>query len=586
MRPVTVVKAVGVLMLVAAAIPGSVTAGSQSPAAPEASIEGVAWRVDVAAHGYAVEGGTVVATGSHGATGIDVRSGATRWRYEAPSGSAIASWAVTGGAVTLAMDDAPEDITAGSYTRWQVVGLDATTGQRLWGPMRQREELLPPIDYVLHGSSPEQIVAGGGMVIVPGYPGVKGVDARTGGLAWAQPLDDVAGGLCDVLGGGDFPGTIRPLVAASGGIVAVAAGCRDGQVVIGVDLRTGDVRWTTSLPGDAPDRLLVDGAILVGQGTRSTILDVDGRVRHEGVLPPRERVMAVVGDYAVVVGTDGASDPLVAVDLRDGRTPWSASRPSTESALALRRGTYRGLTAVDGAVLGYRLEAGGRVSGRQSMGIPDENLLPAAIDRIDPATGAVRSVAVPVVGATSWITAVNGLLLLASVRGLTALRLGAGDLPSTAAAPAPPDRWPDACALVSAEQLAALRPNTNPTLDKQYAEVLGLAIPTPVQCHYTDPNGEAFLVVVIRWVADDPRGAEVLATAAHRLSAGMNLWEENPEDPMLPAVGVWAFGDATDSVTLRAGTVIAEVRSWDFTTVPAVEVARLVGEKLTAMGYR
>jgi putative pyrroloquinoline-quinone binding quinoprotein len=354
--------------------------------------------------------------------------------------------------------------------------------------------------------------------------------------------------------------------------------------VISFDLRTGEPRWVTPLPGDQPLRLIIDrDTILVGQAGRGTVIDSGGRVVFEGQLPPELLVMAVVGDVMVISGQDGTNDPLVAIDLRSGQKLWSHSRPTPDLRGGTRPNVYQGLTAVDGAVLGYRSAAG---SSQTPNGDLDEDLLPAVVDRIDPLTGTIQPVAIPATDGGSWIMAVGDLLVVPVGYGLVAIRLTSDGYPPTDTSPAAPDQWPDACALMSTEEIQSLWPGVDLTPVKEFATVLGRPIREPIQCHFTDRYGSVFFTVSIRWVASDPRTAETIAISAHTASAG-TLWSDLPAEPLLPTVGTWAFGDAATHVTLRAGPVIATIRvSDDAVTVPAAEIARLVATRLHAQGYR
>src|SRR5262249_27630797 len=156
----------------------------------------------------------------------------------------------------------------------------------------------------------------------------------------------------------------------------------------------------------------------------------------------------------------------------------------------------------------------------------------------------------------SWIIAVSGLLVLPVVYGLVAIRLTSDSSPPTGTSPASPDQWPDACALMSTEEIQSLWPGIDLTPVEEFATVLDQPIRKPTQCPFTDRYDKEFVTVSIRWVASDPRGAETIAISAHTASAG-TLWSDLPAEPLLSTVGTWAFGDAATHVTLRAGPVIA-----------------------------
>jgi hypothetical protein len=336
------------------------------------------------------------------------------------------------------------------------------------------------------------------------------------------------------------------------------------------------------LPGDEPLRLIIDrDTILVGQAGRGTVIDSGGRVVFEGQIPPELLVMAVVDDVMVISGQDGTNDPLVAIDLRSGLKLWSHSRPGPDLLDTQRPNTYQGLTAVDGAILGYRSTAGGPHTPEYDI---DEDFLPAVVDRIDLLTGTVEPVAIPVADGGDGITAVGDLLVLEAGNGLVAIRLTSDGSPPTGNSPASPDHWPDACALMSTEEIQSLWPGVDLAPVEKFATVLDRPIPKPTQCHFTDRYDEVFATVSIRWVASDPRSAETVAISAHAAPAG-TLGSDLSAEPLLPTVGTWAFGDAATHVTLRAGPVIATIRT-ENVTVPAAEIARLVAARLHAQGYR
>jgi outer membrane protein assembly factor BamB len=593
------VSATAVLLLTAVALTGTAhPATTARPGAAAPSDLGIAWRADLPANGdFLATDDVVVAAGPHAVVGIDGRTGQQRWQYAPPAGFTIQNWRLTAGVVVLASDTVSNPVERPTDLRWQTTGLDAATGRRLWTDA-DRPELQPTGLYVLQPAAPQDVAASGDTVLTPRFDdatdapvGIVALAARTGEVSWDQSLDGwTAPGFsgCALAVGGDFIGTEAPLLAAGDRVVVFVARCQQGTALVGLDPHTGATRWVVPLSGDPVDRLLTDGdAILVGQGRRGTIVDPDGQVRFQGDIPPGERRLAVVGDVAVIAGTDGTSDPITGVDLRTGRTLWTHPRPSAESPQDLRAGTYRELATVDGAVLGYRFNAGGRTSGPE-IAVPGDHLLAAAVDRIDPATGATTPTALPVTG-DGRIAATRLLLVSSGVR-LLALRLAPDGTPPTDHAPAPPDRWPDACAALTSDQLRALWPNSTPTVQKQYASVLDRPLPAPVHCDYGDPAGG--MVVAIRWVAANPRSAGLLvADARHAFHAatalGSSLWDAPPPPPPLP--GPWSAAWSPDQpatwVVVQIGPVVAEIRSWD-PTVPAVGVARLITTTLHDRGYR
>jgi outer membrane protein assembly factor BamB len=546
---------------------------------------GVVWQTEVAANSHALVGDTIVAVWQNEATGIETATGKTRWRYRTPTGFTILGWGATDHAVALVMDDwQPMDPPTAELTS-ETIGLETATGRQIYD--EPPANLYPLPDYAAHGGPPARFASDGTMFVIPwqepGYPwyGLAGVDARTGTVSWTTEFAGIDDD-CDLIDSDDNMLPAGPLVAFADRFAAVVVECARGQFVIGFDSRTGRDLWATPLPGGRPQRLIADrDAILVGQIGADMVLDSSGRVLFNGELPPERLVMAVVGDVMVVSGRNGAAAPLVGIDLRGGRTLWTRER-STSPDVPDVEGlyTYGGMTASPTAALAYR-------SAAVDPHAPEVDVtpFPAAVDRIDPLTGTVEQLVVPVAESGGWITVVGDVLLLDHGRGLVALRLTPDGAPPRTYLPAPPDQWPHACELITAEHLRTLWPGVDLTPVERSATVLGKPLPQPARCDFTDPYGDAFVTVLLRWVARDPDNAKTIANIAHNASAGTNVFGDHPADPMLPDVGTWAYGDATTRVTLRAGHVIATVRVWDI-AVPAVEVARLVTQQLHTQGYR
>jgi hypothetical protein len=573
-------------LAVAIAVTGCTSTVTPSPAVPTQRPElgpGVVWQTEAAANSHVLVGDTIVAVWQNGATGIEADTGETRWRYRTPTGFSIIGWGATERAVALVMDDwepmdPPAELTS------ETVGLETATGRQIYE--EPPAHLYPLPEYLMHGGPPGRFASDEAMFVIPWqepdnpWYGLAGVDARTGTVSWTTDFSGIDDD-CDLIDSDDNMLPAGPLVAPANRFAAVAVECARGQFVIGFDPRTGRDRWTTPLPGGKPQRLIADkDAILVGQTGPDTILDSSGRILFNGELPPERLVMAVVGDVMVVSGRNGAAAPLVGIDLRGGRTLWTRERSNPDIPDVEELNTYGGMTASPTVALGYRTAA----ADPQAPEV-DVTRFPAAVDRIDPLTGTVEQMAVPVAESGGWLTAVGDMLVLEHGRGLVAIRLTPDGSPPRAYLPAPPDQWPHACGLMTAEHLRTLWPGVDLTPVEQSATVLGKPLPKPARCDFTDPYGDAFVTVSLRWVARDPDSAKTIANTAHNASAGTNVFGDNPAEPMLPDVGTWAYGDASTWVTLRAGHVIATVRVWDI-AVPAVEVARLVTQQLHNQGYR
>ncbi|PPK66688.1 PQQ-binding-like beta-propeller repeat protein [Actinokineospora auranticolor] len=589
MRTVAVVLA---LLLMAAGCTSESPGVPDAPDAPRLAA-GLAWQTEVWANGYAVVGGTVFAGRQSGLTAVDARTGRTVWRFRSPEGMNVTSWSVTGGAVTVAMDTARVTEPGAEYD-WSTIGLDAATGEQRWDD--DRAELLPSNGHFGPEYSPLRLAAGAGVVVTPTYDdsgnlGLAGVDARTGSLAWDRPFAGLSvGGFsgCAVtdrdetlLADDPVRKVTEPLVASDDDLAVVVAQCAQGRAVLGFDPRTGEPRWATPLPPERPKFLVMDRrAILVTGEGAGTVLTSDGRAVFAGRLPAYLPVMAVVGTTAVVSGIDGTDDPLVAVDLGGRGVLWSQPRPSGDLPTnTLRRNAYQSMAVAGGAVLGYRASPGGTQEGLT----PLVDLLPVAVDRIDPATGSTRSAPLAVVGGGAAIGVVDNRLLIASGMLVTAVELAPDGSVKHGNAPAPPDRWPDPCDLLTPDYLARSWPARPPKPVGTPGTLLGAALPRPLRCVYTDLDGSAPAMVSVRWTAADPADAAALA-AGLRVESG-DPWSSEPLKPLVPDVGTWAIGDGAVELTVHTGPVIVDVHAEDL-AVPAVQIGKAVTARLQELGYR
>ncbi|MBM7773256.1 outer membrane protein assembly factor BamB [Actinokineospora baliensis] len=571
-------------LLLVAGCTADTPAPSEAPKPPPTP--GLAWRTKVPGNGYALVDGTVFAGSQGGVTAVEAKTGRTMWRFESPEGMNVVSWAVTGRAVTVAVD-ATKVTELDVEADWQTIGLDAATGGRLWDI--DREELLPSLDYFAVEGPPVHLAASAGIVITPWYDDngdseLVGVEARTGAIAWSTSLAelDFAGFSGCLVTVSDLTLEDLPLVVADDTLAAVVARCAQGRVVFGFDPRTGEPKWATPIPPEQPGYLLMDhGVLVVTQFGPGTVLAADGRVVYTGHLPPEQPVMAVVGDTVVVSGMAGTDDPLLGIDLRGGGVRWSLPRPSGDLPTNnLRRNGYRAMTASGDAVLGYRSSPGGTPDGLFLWA----NLLPVVVDSIDPATGTIRSTPLTVTGLGEWFAVADGTLLALTGNVLNAVPLTAGGAIEHTNAAAPIDRWPDPCELLPAEQLEQWWPGRPPKPVGTPGTLLSQPLPHPIHCSYTDLDGSVPAMITVDWTAADPQDAAALATSAHLASAGLNA-DVEPK-PLVPDIGTWAMrGNGEDSITLHTGTVIVSAYSWD-PAVPAVQLAKAVTAELQALGYR
>jgi outer membrane protein assembly factor BamB len=184
--------------------------------------------------------------------------------------------------------------------RGRVAALDASTGAELWRFQWQPE---PPREWA---SCPFHAAIGGGVALASADDGrVFAFNARTGERLWTLPGDPQNRSADDQ----------RSLEIVGNTVVV---GSLSGSV-IGVDLRTGQQRWSYAIRQGRDLTIMVDGfvadsSILVGVNTSGWALALDPRTGASIWTVPKgiglnERVMfgrgVLTKDYFIAIAADG-----------------------------------------------------------------------------------------------------------------------------------------------------------------------------------------------------------------------------------------------------------------------------------------
>ncbi|MBB1261562.1 protein kinase [Streptomyces sp. OF8] len=238
------------------------------------------------------------------------------------------------------------------FDRKNASGYDTATGKRLWtADPAVPKGVSSGVNWLgVHGKELFAAAWSGdrGYLLRLGADGrVKSTVAVTErGRSFASHVDTVfdAAGSVAVIGTSDDPGyAVRAVDLAAERVLwhrevgsSDHTACSDGKLcyvydgdrLIGLDLRTGAVRWTVRdlfKPGTYPS-LATDGTAVLVTGTKVLAFGAtDGRelwtaVNESYMLRPA----TVLGRRAYVVGT---RDTVHAVDTRDGGTRWHATSP-------------------------------------------------------------------------------------------------------------------------------------------------------------------------------------------------------------------------------------------------------------------
>ncbi|MCP9967358.1 PQQ-binding-like beta-propeller repeat protein [Actinomadura madurae] len=403
----------------------------------------------------------------------DARTGDGRWSYRR-SGWTLLGWASTGSRLVAYFE------RDGDRTDRVLVAFDALSGGLLW----RREGSVPP-------PSPARRCAG-----PPGRTCCSPPTTRGGRCSGSRPSPATGCGgwpcraAARLFEGGAHPSDGRESLAALGLHCTAAAGKEGaGSRLLAVDPAKGAVRWDRRLGSrESPEVSMLDGVTLASDGTALRAYDDKGRQvgvwKGDGVCGDLMCPGVRVSDRLLVVYHPEGSGPddarMEAVDVSTGRVRWGRDVPAY-AALA---------------------QAGGRVFALRPRLSAD--LLPAAVDIVDPGGGRATTAPVPfsldpdLPGARPWLAAAGGLLYVAVPQAaprpdgaarLLALRGGLTGPGPAELGGVPVADWPDACALLRKPDLAAARLTDHVTRPRRTSAGT-VKLPHPVSCAY-EPRRKA-----------------------------------------------------------------------------------------------
>ena len=498
---------------------------------------------------YGLVDGQLVVASSGGLDVRDARTGHTRWNYFEPGGT-LAGWAATGTEIAAYFEH------AGGRGSHLMVALDAATGQQLWQSRVDRPAGAEQYSRRWPSGPGVFLVTRDGRT-------VTAARSRAGTAAWSRRLPDG----CSLS---------APAPYSSGGdqtLAVFTANCRGGPQVLAMTPSDGVLSWTMRSAGGGTAAVMAQhGISAVWDGASLQVVRGDGgRLLKEtgNDLCGDVCWMAVSSGRALVsYSPGGTTQVLAAVDARTGAVDWQENSAG-----------YQNMTDAGGLVYALRGPAAG-------------GLLPAAIDVIDPGTGQTTTVSLPLAfragtGDQPWLAAAGGLLLTgyplafegqAGGSRLVALRSApAGPGPASLGGVAP-SQWPDACRLVTQQDLAAAVPAV--TFAWQPSPEWLPVLRKPVACQYQPSQASAdsgSILISISWVAQT--GQQAASLLADDLAS-------YPDAEPLPQVGDQAYdlGAPDGPVMVRVGRVIAMVRADQDPGAPT-QLARAVAARLRLDGF-
>jgi outer membrane protein assembly factor BamB len=284
--------------------------------------------------------------GSGSVIAFDVRTGARRWRVDAPGAGA----GFAASSVTLAVDDG----TVYASTYGAVHAIDAASGRLRW---------TAPLPI---GRTPglTRVAAGAGRLCATAGSTLLGLDPASGRALWAHEVRTRFAG-SPVVAGDRFlvtdgagttavaddgrllwrhdDGRVNPtdLAVADGAVYAATAD--DEGTLLALDLASGAVRWsakTRQRPTSSSSPPAVTGGIVaVLSGAAVVAYDgATGAVRWQA--PGRDAAVAGVGTWPVafdgLVCSTGVDATVEAFDASTGAEAWSAPSTAPSTAPALR----------------------------------------------------------------------------------------------------------------------------------------------------------------------------------------------------------------------------------------------------------
>jgi outer membrane protein assembly factor BamB len=472
-------------------------------------------------------GGELVIASGVGLDVRDARTGRARWHYYR-HGWMLAGWAATHTEIAAFFE------RGAGLPAHLLVALDAATGQPRWQSERDKPVGVEP-------GSLRWLSGPGSFLVTADGREVRAVGARTGLILWSMPLPrNCSFSASEPFGSGGDGAAVDVLSFA----------CVTGQRLVAVDPAAGQVRWRLRSAGSGAVAVLVrSGISVLWDGEMLQVLGANGRrlLREsgDGLCGDVCRIAVAGGRVLLDYSPDSTSEVLRAIDMRDGAAAWR--RPA---------GAYQAMTA-----------AGGRVYALRST--LADGLLPAAVDVIDPASGQLTTVSLPLafrsgVGNQPWLAAGGGLLYTgyplefsgpAGGYRVIALRSAPAGIGPAAFGGLPPGEWPDACRLLSSQDLAAAMPAAAYTRTPSEVDLGGLRLRAGCAYQPTQASDDAADVdVSIGWVAPTAQQAGLLLA---------DVLATYQQAERLPGLGDEAYelGTPAGPVVVRAGRVIVMVRA-------------------------
>ena len=498
---------------------------------------------------HAIVANQVVTTTARGFDVRDARTGGLRWYYHR-AGWSLLGWSATGGSIVAYFERVSDRSTH------IMLGFDAGTGSEQW----RSTTVTPP---VVDQARPRWPSGRRAILVARGRHTWLGLDPQTGRTRWTRPVP----------GGCAVPGLGSGATAGEGDAGAVVARCRvHGRVrgrVLGINSSTGRLQWRKDF--DDPADLSVDvhgGITEVWDGDTMHLYGPRGRelLTRSGDEVCRDTTCPyAVSDGTVVVAVGGDTWTLLGVNARTGAVRWQR-----------RTGPVDQLTA-DGTRV-YTLRT--RLA---------ESLMPAAADILDPRTGKGATVPLPFTYRESdsvpWLGTGGGLLYVAypvptlGARGgvrLAALRAGPSGPGPDALAGVRASMWPDACKLITEDDVRATFPGDSFDRHAERVSVDGVAPGHTSSCTYApDTRDAARPGVAVRWVSQTPGEAHALLLS---LRAGY------ADAKALPRVGDEAYdlGTLSGEVVVRVGRYILGVSAGRESGGSATRLARQAANRLAA----
>lgn len=492
----------------------------------------------------------LVTTTARGFDVRDARTGGPRWYYHR-NGWSLLGWSATGGVIVAYFERVAD------RTSHVMIGFDAGTGRDLW----RNTTVTPPVE---DQARPRWPAGHGAIMVARGRRIWRGLDPRTGRARWTKRVQ--AG--CVVPGvGSDAMATDT----AGGRVGVLVTECRIGGRlrgrVVAIDPGRGRLLWHKNFDDPADLSVDVRGGItqvwdgdtmhLYGSGGGELLSRTGDEVCRDTTCP-----YAVAGG-TIVVAIGGDTWTLLGVNARTGGIRWKRRTSPVDQLTADGRRVYTLRTRLAGA------------------------LLPAAADILDPATGKGATVPLPFTYRESdsvpWTGTGGGLLYVAypvptlGDRGgvrLAALRAApSGPGPDTLAG-VRPSVWPDACALLTKDDVAATFAKGSDKQSAARVSVDGVTPDHPSSCTYA-PDGDTHPGVSVRWVSQTPREAHALVVS---LRAGY------ADAKALPRVGDEAYdlGTLSGEVVVRVGRYIVGVSAGRESGGIATRLARQAADRLKA----